>query len=430
MKNQHANPGVRQVRPRNESGRELTLTFHEKRRGKPPRHLADLDRGERRELLEQMGHPGFRADQISAHYFTHRTIDPDRMTDLPENGREELVAAVLPPLMERVSSQVADGGKTLKVLWKLHDGVVVESVLMAYPDRATLCLSSQAGCGMACPFCATGQAGLSRNLSAAEIVEQLRRNMEIAESGELGAPRRVTNVVFMGMGEPMANYPAVREALRRMIEPAPEGFGMSARNVTVSTVGLVPAIKKLALEGMPVTLAVSLHAPDDGLRDDLIPINSRYKVGELLDAARLYFVKTGRRVSIEYALIKDMNDHQWRAQLLAAELNRRGRGWAHVNPIPLNPTPGSIWTASTAAATRTFVDTLRAEGISTTVRDTRGSDIDGACGQLAAEVVDRDNVARRAKKAQEAVEVRIMEHRAEPKDLAQQLAAGRRGTDG
>ena len=176
-----------------------------------------------------------------------------------------------------------------------------------------------------------------------------------------------------------------------------------------------------------MTLAVSLHAPDDGLRDDLIPINSRYKVGELLDAARHYFVRTGRRVSIEYALIKDMNDHQWRAELLAAELNARGRGWAHVNPIPLNPTPGSIWTASTDRATRTFVQTLIDAGISTTIRDTRGSDIDGACGQLAAEVVDRDNVARRAKQAQEAVEARLAEHRAEPVDLADQLAVMEQG---
>ncbi len=413
----------KQVIPRNESGRELKLTFQQKRRGKPPRHLADLSRDDRRSLLEEMGHPAFRADQLSTHYFTHRTIDPVDMTDLAEDGRDELVAQLLPPLMEKISEQRADGGRTLKVLWKLFDGVVVESVLMGYPDRATLCLSSQAGCGMACPFCATGQAGLTRNLSTAEIVEQLRLNMLLAESGALGEPTRITNVVFMGMGEPMANYPAVRDSLHRMIQPSPEGFGMSARNVTVSTVGLVPAIKKLACEGLPVTLAVSLHAPDDALRDDLIPINSRYKVQELLDAARLYFVKTGRRVSIEYALIKDMNDHQWRAELLAAELNRRGKGWAHVNPIPLNPTPGSIWTASTDATTRTFVDTLIEAGISTTVRDTRGSDIDGACGQLAAEVVERDNVARRAKKAQEAVEARLAEHRAEPDNFADQLAA-------
>src|SRR5690625_1456993 len=170
-----------------------------------------------------------------------------------------------------------------------------------------------------------------------------------------------------------------------MVAPAPEGFGMSARHITVSTVGLGPAMRKLAGEGIPVTLALSLHAPGDGVRDALIPINSLWTAGEALDAAREYFEATGRRVSIEYALIKDMNDHAWRADLLGAELNKRGKGWAHVNPIPLNPTPGSIWTASDPDVEAEFVARLRAAGIATTVRDTRGSDIDGACGQLAAE---------------------------------------------
>lgn len=284
-----------------------------------------------------MGYPQFRADQISKHYFEHDCADPEKMTDLPAAQRKEITQVLLPQLMTKVKDQVADKGATIKTLWKLFDGAVVESVLMKYPQRATLCISSQAGCGMACPFCATGQAGLTRNLSTAEIIEQLRYARELAASGIFGEPVRVTNVVFMGMGEPLANFPAVRGALRRMIEPAPEGFGMSARNITVSTVGMVPVINKLADEGLPVTLAVSLHAPDDALRDDLIPINSRYKVGELLDAARHYFVRTGRRVSIEYALIKDMNDHEWRAELLAAELNSRGHGWAHVNRFRLIP---------------------------------------------------------------------------------------------
>lgn len=199
----------------------------------------------------------------------------------------------------------------------------------------------------------------------------------------------------MGMGEPMINYKNVVAALRRLTSPAPEGFGMSARGITVSTVGLVPLIRKLSTEGMPVTLAVSLHAPDDELRDELIPINSKWKVGELLDAAYDYYSTTGRRVSIEYALIKDMNDHAWRAQLLADELNARGRGWAHVNPIPLNPTPGSIWTCSEPDVQELFVDTLRRAGITTTVRDTRGSDIDGACGQLATEVLNQERARTR-----------------------------------
>ncbi|SDU82057.1 23S rRNA (adenine(2503)-C(2))-methyltransferase RlmN [Arcanobacterium phocae] len=414
---------TKQVMPRVEQGPRPSLSFTERRHGKPPKHLADLSRSERRALVADLGYPQFRADQLSKHYFEHNCVDPEQMTDLPQAQRADLTRVMLPQLITKVRDQVADGGVTIKTLWKLFDGAVVESVLMKYPDRATLCISSQAGCGMACPFCATGQAGLTRNLSAGEIVEQLRQARQLAEEGIFGEPVRVTNVVFMGMGEPLANFPAVRDALHRMIEPAPEGFGMSARNITVSTVGMVPVIKKLADEGLPVTLAVSLHAPDDGLRDDLIPINSRYKVGELLDTARYYFVRTGRRVSIEYALIKDMNDHQWRAELLAAELNSRGRGWAHVNPIPLNPTPGSIWTASTTADTGVFVQTLTDAGISTTIRDTRGSDIDGACGQLAADVVDRDHVSRRAARAQAAVDARIEAHRGEPKDFDSTLAA-------
>jgi 23S rRNA (adenine2503-C2)-methyltransferase len=276
----------------------------------------------------------------------------------------------------------------------------VESVLMRYPDRATVCVSSQAGCGMNCPFCATGQAGLTRNLSTAEIVEQVRtaarmmrtaaplskgsKGAPLGESAEEGGAGRVSNVVFMGMGEALANYKAAIGAIRRLTDPAPEGLGLSARGITMSTVGLVPGIDKLAAEGIPVTLALSLHAPDDELRDELVPINTRWKVGEALDAARRYFDATGRRVSIEYALIKDINDQEWRADLLGRELNARGRGWVHVNPIPLNPTPGSKWTASTNRAQNAFVSALRERGVPTTVRDTRGQEIDGACGQLAA----------------------------------------------
>ncbi len=188
----------------------------------------------------------------------------------------------------------------------------------------------------------------------------------------------------MGMGEALANYRAAIGAIRRLVEPAPSGFGMSARGITMSTVGLVPGIDRLAAEGIPVTLALSLHAPDDELRDEIVPINTRWKVDEAIDAAHRYFEATGRRVSIEYALIRDINDQAWRADLLAEKLVARGRGWVHVNPIPLNPTPGSKWTASRRGVEQQFVERLRAHGIPTTVRDTRGSDIDGACGQLAA----------------------------------------------
>lgn len=390
-------PG-RQVRPVTEGwtqkkgadGRPL-LEFTSPRRSQPPKHLADFTPEERKNFVAELGVPAFRAKQLSTHYFSHYTSNPADMTDLPASGRENLVAKALPPLLTEVRQLKTDRGDTIKFLWRLFDGALVESVLMRYPGRITLCVSSQAGCGMNCPFCATGQAGLTRNMSTAEIVEQVVRANAVIAAGELGGKRsddhsmeRVSNIVFMGMGEPLANYTRVLKAVRVMVEPQPNGLGMSARQITVSTVGLVPGIEKLAAEDLPLTFALSLHAPDDKLRDELIPVNSRWKVDEALDAARAYFDKTGRRVSIEYALIKDMNDHPWRADLLAEKLNARGRGWVHVNPIPLNPTPGSVWTASTVQTQREFVRRLEEAGVPTTIRDTRGKDIDGACGQLAA----------------------------------------------
>lgn len=365
----------------------LPLVFEQPRgRGKPPRHLADLEPAEWAEAAAKAGFPTFRARQVARHYFTRLSDDPRSMTDLPSAGRAEFVEALLPPLLTPLRTMEADGGMTRKVLWKLFDGALVESVLMRYTDRATICVSSQAGCGMACPFCATGQGGLERNMSTAEIIDQVVEAARAMAGGEIaGGPGRLSNVVFMGMGEPMANYKAVIGAVRRMVAPDPVGLGMSARNITVSTVGLVPRIHQLADEGIPVTLAVSLHTPDDELRDELVPVNNRWNVGEVIDAAHRYFIKTRRRVSIEYALIRDINDQAWRADLLGDVLNEAGApGWVHVNLIPLNPTPGSKWTASRPEDEDEFVRRLRAKGISTTVRDTRGSDIDGACGQLAA----------------------------------------------
>ncbi|MBO1751544.1 23S rRNA (adenine(2503)-C(2))-methyltransferase RlmN [Actinotalea sp. BY-33] len=378
-----------EVRPADElpPGRvPLALTSTPTKRGKPPRHFADLAPEEQVAAVTELGEKPFRAKQLATHYYSHLSVDAAEMTDLPQASRDALVAGLFPPLLTPVRTLEADAGTTVKTLWHLYDGVKVESVLMRYPGRATLCVSSQAGCGMACPFCATGQLGLTRNLSTAEVVEQVRSAARSLADGEIaGGPGRLSNVVFMGMGEPLANYRTVLNAVRRFVAPAPEGLGISARNVTVSTVGLVPAMRRLAGEGIPVTLALSLHAPDDELRNELVPINTRWSVDETLDAARGYFEVTGRRVSIEYALIKDMNDHAWRADLLGEKLTARGRGWVHVNPIPLNPTPGSIWTASEREVEDEFVARLRGHGIPTTVRDTRGSDIDGACGQLAAE---------------------------------------------
>ncbi|MFW6867866.1 23S rRNA (adenine(2503)-C(2))-methyltransferase RlmN [Nocardioides sp. CPCC 206347] len=366
--------------------RPLPLVFDEPRgRKKPPQHLADLDPAGRKALLVEMGLPGFRAKQVATHYFSRLADDPEQMTDLPAAQRAELVAALLPDLMTPLRTLEADKGTTRKTLWKLFDGSLVESVLMRYPGRVTMCVSSQAGCGMACPFCATGQGGLQRNMSTAEIVEQVLAGARSLERDEVpGGKGRVNNVVFMGMGEPMANYKAVIGAVRRLTEPAPDGYGMSARGITVSTVGLVPRMKQLADEGIPVTLALSLHAPDDELRNTLVPINTRFSVAETVDAAYEYFVKTKRRVSIEYAMMREINDQAWRADLLADVLNERGHGWVHVNLIPLNPTPGSKWTASDPKDEREFVRRLEAKGVPTTVRDTRGSEIDGACGQLAA----------------------------------------------
>ncbi|MFJ9610930.1 23S rRNA (adenine(2503)-C(2))-methyltransferase RlmN [Kitasatospora sp. NPDC101176] len=358
------------------------LTFVAPRGAKPPRHLADLSPAERKEAVAELGEQPFRAKQLSNHYFGRMSNDPATWTDIPAASREKLTESLLPELMSVVRHVSCDDDTTRKTLWKLFDGTLVESVLMRYPDRVTMCISSQAGCGMNCPFCATGQAGLTRNLSTAEIVEQIAAGMRALKDGEIpGGEARLSNVVFMGMGEPLANYNRVLAAIRRLTDPAPDGFGLSQRGITVSTVGLVPAMNRLADEGLSCRLALSLHAPDDELRDELVPVNTRWKVAEVLDAAWNYAEKSGRRISIEYALIKDINDQAWRADLLG-RLIRNHR--VHVNLIPLNPTPGSKWTASRPEDEREFVRRLQSHGVPTTVRDTRGQEIDGACGQLAA----------------------------------------------
>ncbi len=364
----------------------LPLVFDAPRRGLPPRHLADLSAQERSAAVATLGERPFRARQLSNHYFGRLTTDPAAMTDIPADSRDRLVGELLPPLLTTVRHIACDDGTTRKTLWKAHDGTLLESVLMRYPDRATVCVSSQAGCGMACPFCATGQGGLQRNLSTAEIVEQVRAAAAAMRDDELpGGPGRLSNVVFMGMGEPLANYRRVVDAVHRICDPTPEGLGISQRSVTVSTVGLVPAIHKLAEEHLQVRLAVSLHTPDDELRDTLVPVNNRWKVDEVLAAARHYADVTGRRVSIEYALIKDINDQPWRADMLGSLLHRHLGPLVHVNVIPLNPTPGSEWDASPKPVEREFVRRVNEKGVPCTVRDTRGREIAAACGQLAAE---------------------------------------------
>ena len=362
---------------------DLPLIFDEPiQKKRAPKHIADFDAAGRKEFAKELGLQPFRAAQVATHYFSHLSDNPEEWSDIPAAERQKMAELLTPKLMELVTTRTTDGGMTRKDLWKLHDGTLVESVLMRYSDRTTVCISSQAGCGMACPFCATGQGGLKRNLTAAEITDQIVAAARACAKGEMpGGPTRLSNIVFMGMGEPLANYNAVVRTLHNITDANPDGLGISARSVTVSTVGLVNGVEKLMEEGINCTLAVSLHTPDDELRDTLVPIINRFPVREILAAADAYEKKTGRRYSIEYALIRDINDQAWRADLLGRLLKNRA---AHVNLIPLNPTPGSKWTASRREDEAEFVRVLESYGVPVTVRDTRGREIDGACGQLAA----------------------------------------------
>lgn len=347
-------------------------------RGKPPRHYVDLTPADRLRAVTDLGEPAYRARQLATHYFTHLTADPAAMTDLPKASRDILVADLFPQLLTAARTMQADGGTTVKTLWHLFDGAKVESVLMRYARRSTLCVSSQAGCGLACAFCATGQLGLTRNLSTGEIVEQVRSAARSLADGELpGGPTRLSNVVFMGMGEPMANYNAVWGAVERLHGD----LGLSARHLTISTVGIVPGIKRLTGESLPVNLAVSLHAANDALRNELVPINRTYPLDLLAEACEDYVDATGRRLSFEWALIADTNDRRQDAIELA-DYARPLR--AHVNLIPLNPTPGYPTIGTERAGVVAFRDELTRRGVNATIRQNRGTGIDAACGQLRA----------------------------------------------
>jgi 23S rRNA (adenine2503-C2)-methyltransferase len=316
------------------------------------------------------GEPSYRVRQVWEGLHT-RVQRPDEMTDLPAALRTTL-AEQLPPALHELSRQSADEGQTTKWLWGLHDHAQVETVLMRYPDRVTVCVSTQAGCAMACQFCATGQAGFQRQLTQGEIVEQVAIAMR-----EARPDRRVSNIVFMGMGEPLANYDRVWAAVERLHEH----MGLSARHLTLSTVGIVPGIRRLAAESLPVNLAVSLHAANDELRDALVPINRRYPLDMLAGACADYVAASGRRLSIEWAMIDGVNDRESDAAELAAFARPLG---AHVNLIPLNPTPGYPVVGSSQEHVRRFRDHLSALGVNATIRVTRGAEIDAACGQLAA----------------------------------------------
>lgn len=346
-----------------------------------PSTLYDLDRDDLGDLLD--GHPAYRARQVWSGLY-ERLSPVEEMTDLPKALRAELVEAA-PTALEVVRETQSDDGQTVKWLWSLPDGHHIETVLMHYETRSTVCVSSQAGCAMGCGFCATGQAGFTRHLTVGEIVEQVVRAARRAASGD--TPRRLSNVVFMGMGEPMANYDATLAATRRIHADV----GLSARHLTISTVGIVPGIRRLADEALPVNLAVSLHAANDRLRDELVPINRRYPISALVEACHAYLDAKRRRLSFEWALIDGVNDRESDVRELAAvALPLR----AHVNLIPLNPTPGWPTVGTPRERVAEFRDRLEEVGVNATVRANRGTEIDAACGQLAARVTGEPQASR------------------------------------
>lgn len=341
---------------------------------KPP--FYDLSFEELERQMEEWGEPSYRADQIWRGIYDRLEPSPAPLTTLPAGLKERLSRRYTFQALKEVKHARSPGGETIKYLFRLRDGEQMESVLMRYDRRRTACISTQAGCGMGCVFCATGQMGLKRNLSTGEIVEQvLHIARDLNKRGD-----QLTNIVVMGMGEPFHNYEATLEALHRLNDP--RGFNFGARRFTVSTVGLVPMIERFTEEEKQFNLAVSLHAATDELRDELLPINRRYPLDVLIPACRAYVRRTRRRMTFEWALIEDVNDGPGQAHALADLLKGM---LCHVNLIPLNPTRGYQGTGSSAERANAFCQVLQEAGISCTVRARRGIDIDAGCGQLATE---------------------------------------------
>lgn len=353
--------------------------------GEAERRISLLDMGldELTETVKSLGQPAYRARQVWEWIYKRFAVDFDEMSNLPQSLRAQLTERATLQVLRPVVQQVSQAGDTLKILFQLHDGQTIEAVLMLYDKRRTLCISSQAGCAMGCTFCATAQGGLARNLTAGEIVAQVlyfARYLATPHAlppTEVERPSSVTNIVLMGMGEPMHNYKNVWTALRRLTDPA--SFGLGARNITLSTVGLVPMIDRMADEGLQIGLAVSLHAPNDSLRTQLAPINKAYPVDELMAAVERYIDKTNRRVTFEYALMKGINDSAELAHELGQKIHHL---LCHVNVIPLNPIPDSQFQPASDEDTLRFVEILRGYGISATVRLRRGIEINAGCGQL------------------------------------------------
>ena len=328
----------------------------------------DLSRSELAELLE--GEPRYRVDQVwDGLHAQHR--EPAELTNVPKALRSA-IEELLPPGLTPIKEVATDQNKTIKQLWQLVDGHLIESVLMHYRDRSTVCVSSQAGCAMACSFCATGQVGFDRHLTTGEIVEQVVRAAQ--RSGE----RRVSNVVFMGMGEPLANFDNVWPAIERIHDD----LGIGARKITVSTVGVVPGIERLSRQKLPVSLAVSLHSANDRVRNRIAPINRTYPLRKLAEALHSYRRAKNRRLSFEWAMMAGVNDSETAARELAAFVRPLN---AHVNLIPLNPTPGFSTPGTDLELIHWFRDLLESFGVNATIRSNRGTDIDAACGQLRAE---------------------------------------------
>ncbi|RMG89195.1 MAG: 23S rRNA (adenine(2503)-C(2))-methyltransferase RlmN [Chloroflexi bacterium] len=344
-------------------------------------NLYDLTFDELTQFLRDLNEPPFRARQIWEWLYRHYAPDFASMTNLPQTLRQKLAATATLHIGQIVASLHAKDGQTKKILIRLPDGQYIETVLMRYEKRRTLCISTQAGCAMDCVFCATGQMGFFRNLSSGEIVAQVMHfARELATTGE-----HVTNIVMMGMGEPLHNYHNTLSALDRLTDP--NGFNLGARKITISTVGLVPAIRRYADEQRQTPLAVSLHAATDEERNKLIPINRRWPLAELMDACRYYVEKTKRRLTFEWALIEGENDTIEQAQALG----RLVQGMlCHVNLIPLNPTAGYKGGPSSRERVAAFQAELARYGITSTVRVRRGIDIQAGCGQLRDRVIGQD----------------------------------------
>ena len=336
-------------------------------------HLYNLSLPSLQSLLAGWGEPAYRARQLWEWLYVHLATDLDQMTNLPRSLRQRLAAETTIGVPQVVDTLESADGETRKHLLRLADGEMVEVVLMRYERRRTVCISTQVGCLVGCAFCATGQAGFRRDLTGGEVVAQALHFARILRADR----ERLTNVVLMGMGEPLLNYDGSLAAIRRLIDP--QGFNLGQRHITLSTVGVVPGIEMLAEEGLQITLAVSLHAATDQLRDQLVPINQRYGLDALFEACHHYVRRTGRRVSFEWALIEGVNDTPEQAQALAARLIGI---LAHVNLIPLNPTPGYENRPSSRAAVATFAAILERHLVPHTLRVRRGVDIQAGCGQL------------------------------------------------